>query len=234
MAPKAVCYLRVSGKGQVQGGGFPRQRAACQRYAKAHGLELVGEYRDEGVSGTKELEDREGLSDLMAHIRSNGVKVVLVERADRLARDLMVSELILSEFRKLDVRVVAAEGGADLTAGDDDPTAKLIRQVLGAVAEFEKSILISKLKAGRIRKAKKGGRSVGRHGYGEKPGEAEIVSRIRALRRKRKGAPRLSYAKIATQLNAEGVPTRMGKPWRPSSVESVLIRAPRPGLVRRK
>ena len=72
-------YLRVSGNGQVDGDGFPRQRETIARYTKAAGFELVGEYRDEGVSGTKDLDDREGLSDLLARIRSNGVRVVLVE-----------------------------------------------------------------------------------------------------------------------------------------------------------
>src|SRR5262250_1051802 len=96
----AVSYLRVSGASQVDGDGFPRQRMAIERYARGAGYELVGEYVDAGVSGTRELEDRDGLSDLLARVRSNGVHVVLVERADRLARDLMVAELILSEFRK--------------------------------------------------------------------------------------------------------------------------------------
>ena len=98
---KAVSYLRVSGKGQVDGDGFPRQRETIARYAKAAGFELVGEFRDEGVSGTKDLDAREGLSDLLARIRSNGVRLVLVERADRLARDLIVGELILNQFREL-------------------------------------------------------------------------------------------------------------------------------------
>ena len=61
----------------------------------------MGEFRDEGVSGTKDLDAREGLSDPLARIRSNGVRVVLVERADRLARDLIVGELILNQFREL-------------------------------------------------------------------------------------------------------------------------------------
>ncbi len=47
---RAVSYLRVSGQGQVFGDGFPRQRQAVDRYAKAHRLDLVAEYRDEGVS----------------------------------------------------------------------------------------------------------------------------------------------------------------------------------------
>ena len=107
----------------------------------------MGEFRDEGVSGTKDLDDREGLSDLLARIRSNGVRVVLVERADRLARDLIVGELILNQLRELGVKVIAADGGTELTAGDDDPTRTLIRQVLGAVAQFEKAVMVSKLKA---------------------------------------------------------------------------------------
>lgn len=109
----ALAYPRVSGKGQVAGDGFPRQREAIHRYAKANGVEVVGEYRDEGVSGIKDLDGREGLSDLLARIRSNHVRVVLVERADRLARDLIVGELILNQFRDLGVKVIAADGGGD-------------------------------------------------------------------------------------------------------------------------
>src|SRR5262245_44820986 len=123
---KAVSYLRVSGRGQIEGGGFPRQRETVARYAKAVGVELLEEFRDAGVSGTKEFEERDGLSDLIARVRANGVRLVLVERADRLARDLMVSEVILGEFRKLGVKVIAADSGTDLTAEDGDPTRVLI------------------------------------------------------------------------------------------------------------
>jgi DNA invertase Pin-like site-specific DNA recombinase len=151
---EALAYLRVSGKGQITGDGFPRQRDAIRRHAKARGIAIVEEYRDEGVSGTKDLDHREGLGDLMARIRANGVRLVLVERADRLARDLTVSEVLLAEFRKLNVAVIAADSGTDLTAGDDDPTRVLIRQVLGAVAQFEKSVIVAKLRAARIRKRK--------------------------------------------------------------------------------
>src|SRR5215831_2477548 len=49
---KAFSYLRVSGKGQVQGDGLPRQRAAIRVYAKTAGYTIVREFADEGVSGT--------------------------------------------------------------------------------------------------------------------------------------------------------------------------------------
>src|SRR6266404_1838086 len=139
---KAVSYLRVSGRSQVERDGFPRQRDAIARYAKSQGIEVVNEYRDEGVSGTRELDNREGLRDLLTRIRANGVRLVLVENATRLARDLMVSEVILRELRDAGVSVIAADSGTDLTVDDDDPTRKLIRQVLGAVAEFEKCVLV--------------------------------------------------------------------------------------------
>jgi DNA invertase Pin-like site-specific DNA recombinase len=208
----ALAYLRVSGKGQVNGNGFPRQREAIERYARAAGFELVGEYQDEGVSGTKDLDDREGLSDLLARIRSNGVRLVLVERAaDRLARDLMVGEVLLAEFRKLGVTVIAADSGTDLTAGDNDPTRVLIRQVLGAVAQFEKSVIVAKLRAARVRKRKATGRCEGRKPFGTKPGDGE----------------RLSYDAIAAKLNADGVSTRTGKAWLGPTVCGIVKRADR-------
>jgi DNA invertase Pin-like site-specific DNA recombinase len=102
----------------------------------------------------------------MARIRANGIRLVLVERADRLARDLMVGEIILGEFRALGVSVVAADSGTDLTVGDDDPTRVLIRQVLGAVAQFEKSVIVAKLRAARLRKRRATGRCEARKPYG--------------------------------------------------------------------
>lgn len=221
---KAVSYLKVSGKGQVDGDGFPRQRDTIQRHSKAHGYELVGEYRDEGVSGSKDLDAREGLSDLLARIRSNGVRVVLVERADRLARDLIVGELILNQFRDLGVKVIAADSGTELTAGDDDPTRTLIRQVLGAVAQFEKAVIVSKLKAARTRKRRAEGRCEGRKPYGTRAGETEVVELIYKLRRKPRNGERLSFAAIANRLNELGQATRTGRRWAPETVRQIIMR----------
>lgn len=168
---------RASGRRRV-----PTATRTIERYARAAGFELVGEFRDEGLSGTRDLDDREGLSDPLARIRSNGVRVVLVERADRLARDLIVGELILNQLRELGVKVIAADSGTELTAGDDDPTRTLIRQVLGALAQFEKAVIVSKLKAARVRQRRATGRREGRKPYGTRPGEAEVVA-LRAASR---------------------------------------------------
>ena len=221
---RALSYLRVSGKGQIRGHGFDRQQATITRYAKSHGIDIVGEYRDEGVSGTKELADRKGLAALLDMLESNGLNLVLVECADRLARDLLVGEVILGQFRDLGVKVIAANSGTDLTACDDDPTRVLIRQVLGAVSQFDKSVTVLKLRAARGRVRRRNGRCEGRKPYGTRPGEQRVVQRILELRRKPRGESRLSVAKIAEILNKESLPTRTGKPWQPGTVWAILNR----------
>lgn len=217
----AVSYLRVSSAARVEGDSFERQRNGIGRYASAHGLDLVAEYIDEGVSGTKELADRPGLADLMGRILSNGVRVVLIERADRLARDLIVSEVILRELRKAGVRVIDCSNGQDLAAGEgDDPSRKLIRQILGAVAEYEKSVLVFRMRAARDRISRKNGRRIeGRPGYGQ-----EVVEALRDLRRKR-GGKRLSWERCAARLQELGLPTKSGKPWQARVVQRVAQRA---------
>ncbi len=220
----AVAYLRVSGKAQVHGDGFPRQRATVERFAKASRMTIISEFRDGGVNGATDLEHREGLAALLDTIESDGVEIVLVERADRLARDLMVSEIILGQFRDLGIQVISADSGVDLTVNDEDPTRTLIRQVLGAVAQFEKSVIVLKLRAARDRVRRAKGRCEGRKPFGTRPGEANILDRMRQLRRKRPGQPRMSFTNIAYILNAEGHRTRMGKPWRGPTVRKILVR----------
>lgn len=226
MATPALSYLRVSGKGQVKGDGYPRQREAITKLAKSQRFEVLEEFADGGVSGTKDLDDRPGLAALLDRIESNGVRTVLVENASRLARDLMVQEIILDQFRKLGVQVIEADGRNDLTAADEsNPTGTLIRQVLGAVAQFEKSVMVLKLRAARQRIKRQTGRSCeGQKPYGTYPAEAAVVLRMRDLRRKPPKGRRLSYAQIAIQLNHEGLPTRKGGPWKPSAVQAILKR----------
>lgn len=220
----AVSYLRVSGKGQVSGDGFPRQRAAIAQFAKQHRISMLEEFTDEDVSGTKELEARTGLAALLDRLESNDVDAVLIENASRIARDLLISEVIIGQLRDRGVRVVAADSGQDLTADGDDPTRTLIRQVLGAVAEFEKTVLVSRLRAARDRVRLRSGRCEGPVPFGERPSEAPAVEMIRELRRKPRGQPRLGYQRIAKILNERGVLSRSGKPWSRSSIQLVVER----------
>jgi DNA invertase Pin-like site-specific DNA recombinase len=161
---------------------------------------------------------------LLDYVESNGVRVILVERADRLARDLMVSEVILGQFRDLGVSVIAADSGVDLNTGDDDPTRTLIRQVLGAVSQFEKAVIVLKLRAARERTKRRTGRCEGRKPYGFYPGEDRIIKRIKELYRKPHGEKRMGFRAIARKLNEEQIPTRSGVPWSDTQIKNILAR----------
>lgn len=230
---EAVSYLRVSSDGQLAGDGFPRQRGTIIGFVTAHKLKLVREFAEQqGVSGKLELENRPALTDLIVYLRSEGsAKIVIVERADRLARKLVISEMILGQMREAGARVFAADSGQELTADDDtDPTRTLIRQVLGAVAQFQKSSLVMQMAVARARMKAETGRCEGIKPFGELPGEAEIADRIFALRRKDADGQRLSTQKIAAALNEQNLPSRSGKPWNRNSVYGIIKRL-RPHLV---
>ena len=81
----AVAYMRCSGIGQVDGDTWDRQEASVRKYAAANGLAVadLDWFRDEGVSGTKDMGDRPGLAALLDRVESNGVRVVLKLRAAR-------------------------------------------------------------------------------------------------------------------------------------------------------
>lgn len=217
---KAVSYLRVSSVGAIEGDGFPRQRETIQKYAAANQIEIVEEFRDEGVPGTTELKNRTGLAACVARVENNGVKLVLIESADRLARDSMIAELIIREFQKAGVRVVTASGGVDLTAGDNsNPTAKLVRQILAAVAEFDRCMIELKLRAARARMRSKGERCEGVKPFGTLPGEAETLEEIRSAHKSG-----IFTDEIAAMLNQKAIPARSGKLWRGSVIRKILAR----------
>lgn len=223
----AYSYLRVSGKSQIEGDGFPRQRDCIARYAQRSAVEIAQEFVEEAVSGTKDAFDREAYPALILAIKSSDVRLVLVERADRLARDLMVSEILLDEFRKLGVKVIAADDGTDLTVEDGNPTKTLLRQMLGAVSQWEKSVIVQKLRAARVRMKKETGRCEGRKPYGHTDHERGVIQRM-------KSAQSLGYSltSIASILNTEGIKPRgsirAGKEtkWHPTAVARILAANP--------
>ncbi|MEI6128657.1 MAG: recombinase family protein [Planctomycetota bacterium] len=87
--------------------------------------------------------------------------MLVVERADRLLRDLIVSEMAVWAFADVGVSIVTADTGENITEAGNDPLRKLIRQVLNAVADYERSALVAKLRAARDRKKRNGGHASG-------------------------------------------------------------------------
>jgi len=217
-------YTRVSGKSQVEGDGFERQEAAAEAFCKQHGMIALRLFREEGVSGTVEGFDRPVFRDMIQEIdnRSDVESIaIVVERMDRLARDLMVSEVLLAECRRRGIKVFSADQGAliDMAADGADPTRTLIRQIMGALAQWEKSMLVNKLRVARQRTKEKTGRCEGQKPYGEKVGEAANL-----LLMKEWAETGISCLNIAGMLNAAGEKSRSGNDWTPSAVRLILSR----------
>lgn len=216
-------YLRVSGKSQVAGDGPERQRAAIKAFCAEHKLQTVAEFFEKAVSGTVEGIERPVFSDLLTCAEEYGVPIaVVVERVDRLARDLMVSELLLAECRKRGVKVFSVDQGnlEDVASNGGDPTRILIRQIMGALAQWEKSVLVKKLKAARDRVKARDGRCEGTIAYGSlNNAEVTILQTVGSLR---KLTPTPSTRSIARLLNDGGFRNRAGDNWTFQNVAKLI------------
>lgn len=215
---RAHAYLRCSSATNVNGDSFERQLAAIGNYAAAHDIKIVDVYREEAVAGNLDLDNRPALMSLVERMSDGGdVKLVLIEKLDRLARDLMVQEAILADFKKRDLTIISATEG-DLL--DADPSRVFIRQIFGAIAQLEKTLLIAKLKGARERKKAKTGRCEGQKPFGHYAGENAILDRIRL-----EWAAGGTYTSIARELNAKRIPTRKpGARWSAMTVLRIIKR----------
>ena len=213
---KAFAYFRCSGLGQVEGDSFPRQQEAIARYAAAHDMEIVETFRDAGVSGTVAGEDRPGWAALLVALEANGVRTVVVEKLDRLARDVMVQEAMIRDLMAKHFELVSTME-PDLSS--NEPTRVFIRTVFGALAAYDRAITVQKLKVARQRIRQNGKRCEGRLRYGSKPGEADPLKWM-----KRWATDGTPPGQIAEGLNHLGIKTRYGKPWLASTVSRILKR----------
>jgi DNA invertase Pin-like site-specific DNA recombinase len=215
-----VGYIRVSSKGQMEGDGPTRQKQAIEKFCREHNISLTASFIEEGVSGTTEAMDRESFSQMVQFIEmTRDVSAVVVERLDRLARDLMVSEILLTELRKRGIKVFAADQGAliDMANEEGDPTRKLIRQIIAALAEWEKSSLVLKLRVARQRARAKGGTPEGGVPYGATQQEKVILELM--LKWHQEG---FTYARITEFLNQGDFKNRRGGKWSRQVVFGIL------------
>ena len=155
--------------------------------------------------------------DMIAAIMANGVKTIVIERVDRLARDLMIQEHIIQDLGK---RGIALLSVAEPDLCSDDPSRRLMRQIMGAIAEYDRRMIVLKLRGARRRMTARGERCEGAKPYGSLPGEQETLELIRLMRTS--GA---TLAAIAASLNASGVKPRRGTRWHPYAVSRIAGRA---------
>lgn len=211
-------YARVSGitQSDSEKDGLPRQFRAINDFCAKMALTVVQAF-DDAYTG-KEM-DRPAFVEMRALMIENGVKIVVIEKLDRLARDLMVQETILSDFKKNGITLLSTME-PDLCS--DDPSRKFFRQIMGALAEYDRAMLVSRMKAGKARARANGKRCGGRASYGNHkahPEERAVIDRVNHLQRHGFNA-----SKIADLLNSEGLLTRKGTRFRAMQVSRILSR----------
>ncbi len=141
---------------------------------------------------------------------------MLIENATRFARDLMVQLAAHALLRSRGIDLVPVYAPDHFT--DPGPTAELVRQIIGAVSQFEKAALVAKLKHARERKRAVSGRCEGRKAV---PDEAVKAARKLARRHPRTGERR-SLREIAAELAALGHVGPSGRPYLHGSVKRML------------
>lgn len=212
---KAIGYTRTSSAANVGEGkdSETRQRQSIQRHAAAFNLIMVDWFNDPAVSGADPLESRPGFAALLARIATDDVRTIIVETSNRFARDLMVQEIGFAKLKELGVTLIAADSPTAFL--DDTPTAKLIRQLLGAVAEFDKAMTVAKLKGARDRKRLATGKCEGRKSHAEM--RPDVVEHVRRLHLS--GA---TLRRISEELFQCGHVNIHGVPYAAASIRSML------------
>src|SRR3954452_9277784 len=210
---QAVAYLRTSSATNIgtDKDSDKRQRDAIAGFARRGGLVIVDEFYDAAVSGADPIDQRPGFTAMLKRIEGKGVRIILVETANRFARDLMVQEVGYAMLKERGIELIAAESPHSFI--EDTPTARLIRQVLGAVAEFDKAMTVAKLRGARDRKRATGVKVEGRKSHAEL--RPDVVSEAKRLyRRSPKTGERRSLREIAAELASMSISAAPAAPSR--------------------
>src|SRR5919204_6176929 len=168
------------------------------------------------------IDMRPGFVEMLKRIEANGVRTIIVETANRFARDLMVQEIGHAKLRERGIDLIAADNPGSFV--DDTPTAKLARQVLGAISEFDKAMTVAKLRGARERKRRETGKCEGRKSHAER--NPELVALAKRLHRQKPKGGRMSLRAISAELATQGFLNENGRPFAAASVKSMLTLRP--------
>jgi DNA invertase Pin-like site-specific DNA recombinase len=163
---KAAIYCRVS---TTAGQSVEMQLRDLRQLAAQRGLEIVGEYCDEGVSGS--ADSRPQLDRMLSDAQRGKFSSILTWRLDRLGRSLQHLVRLFENFRAWNVALISFGEGLDFSTS----MGKLFYQLSGAFAEFERDCIRERVKAG-LRNARAKGKRLGR------PCVSVDVARIGRLR----------------------------------------------------
>lgn len=225
-----IGYRRVSTAGQVDRYGLPAQETDLRGYARSTGHKLIRIETDGAKPGSLPPDERPGLlAALKAIERGEADGLLIPGDLDRLARELIVQEAILSRVWKSGGVVHASTRGEILADDPDDPMRTAIRQFMGVVAQLDRALVAKRMRNGRKAKAAQGGYAgYGSPAFGQRSvdtelvtdqAEAAVIARMRELR-----GEGLSYRLIAARLNEEGLKSKRAGMWHPETVSRVLSR----------
>ena len=209
---QVVGYYRTSSNSNVgqDKDSRKRQQHAVMNYASSNGMTVVSEFYDKGVSGTKEILNRPSFMKMLDYCEDNEISTIVLEDASRMSRDLIIQETGFQYLTtKLGYKLVSVANPD--TFVEHSPTGTLIRQVLGTIAQFEKSNLVEKLRVARERKSIVNKRKgiIARSGKGKVEGKKRLTEKspelthlIVSYRKKidRKTHQPYSYRKISKLL----------------------------------
>ena len=152
-SPRIALYARVSTSGGHQDPEM--QLRELREYADRRGWEITETYTDTGVSGSKE--SRPALNRLMADACQRRFDAILVWKLDRFGRSLRHLVNALAELEALGVAFISLRDNLDLST----PSGRLMFQIIGAMAEFERALIQERVRAG-LRNARAKGKRLGR------------------------------------------------------------------------
>jgi DNA invertase Pin-like site-specific DNA recombinase len=224
---KVIAYLRVSTRSQAEDGiGLRAQEMEIREWCKERGHRVVGVFSDEGVSGTLDVADRPGLGQALMTVE-DCADALVVWRYDRLARKLVIQETIIERLSRFD-RLVLSVCEPDLEG--DDGTRIMVRQIVGAVVQYERALMLARMSAARKAKHEAGQYA----GYGSPPygwvatrdGLQQIESEQATIRRiVHLRASGRSLREIAEALTTEGLHPKRGGSWHPTVIRRIVSRA---------
>lgn len=236
-ALRLVLVRRVSTAGQaVDGYGLDAQEKDCRKWAKAStaaGLpvRIVHMVTDgdgkSGKSGTTLLDERPGLMDAVEWIAEGRADGILAPNLDRLARELTVQEAVLSYVWALAGRVFTADHGEHLEDDASDPMRTAMRQMRGVFHQLDRGLIIKRLTEGRAAKGSKGGYAYGAPRFGQRTVDGELTddereNEIAEQFERWRDEEQLSIRAICARANAEGLLSKRGGKWHPTTVQRLL------------
>ena len=223
MEPTAIIYIRVSTQKQAEAeNGLDAQKADCVAYAEKNGFCVGGVFVDAGVSGGAELQDRPGLMSAIESLKKGSV--LLVAKRDRIARDVLISACIEKMVNDKKASVISADGAGN----GDDPASVLMRNILNAMAMYERSLASLRTKSA-MHNMKAHGKVYGKIPFGfrrdgnsfvEDAQEQAILSDVSEWR-----STKIKWDAIVERLNASKRFNRAGRPWSRQNLSGVFKRA---------